>query len=470
MSGTLLHGGKVVEVTTCDVLHVDTGLLPPVPTTRSDYVPFVLEEERMPAAVVVGAQWGDEGKGKIVDHMTEKSDMVVRFQGGNNAGHTLVVGGRKQVLHLIPSGILQPHAQCVVGPGVVIDPWVLVKELRAIREEGFLNSAERLLLCERASMILPYHRSLDHLREAAAGKNKIGTTGRGIGPAYEDAVGRRAIRLGLLKDPVQLRAQLEKIMREKNALIEHYGGTAVSVDEMVASCMEIAPEIIPHLGDSCGVVAQALADGQNILFEGAQGTLLDVLHGTYPFVTSSHTVAGTACTAMGIGPAQIQRVVAVTKAYTTRVGMGPFPTELEDAMGERIRELGGEFGATTGRPRRCGWLDLVALKHAVQINGATDVVLTKVDVLSGLDELQLCVGYRLESGEEVEHLPWNMDLATVEPIYESISGWSEDITGARSLHELPETVHAYVKRVEDWIGVPIKSVSVGPDREQTIPR
>ena len=422
----------------------------------------------MPAAVVVGAQWGDEGKGKIVDHMTEASDLVVRFQGGNNAGHTLVVGGKKQVLHLIPSGVLQPHAKCIIGPGVVIDPWVLVKELRAIQADGLLDDPSRLLICERASVILPYHKKLDHLREAAAGKNKIGTTGRGIGPAYEDAVGRNAVRLGLLKDPVALRAQIEKNLVEKNALIAHYGGECVDLDEVVESCLEIGKELLPFLGDSCGYVAQALREGKRILFEGAQGTLLDVLHGTYPYVTSSHTIAGSVCTAMGVGPSSLDRVVAVSKAYTTRVGMGPFPTELLNEKGDKLRSLGGEFGATTGRPRRCGWLDLIALKHAVQINGATEVILTKVDVLSGLSGLEVCMGYRLQSGEVVDYLPWNLDLADIEPIYEGIEGWEEDITGARALSDLPPAVLAYYKKVESFIGVRISALSVGPDRVQTI--
>ena len=425
----------------------------------------------MSALVVVGAQWGDEGKGKIVDHLAEQSDLVVRFQGGNNAGHTLVVGGKKQVLHLIPSGILQPHARCVVGPGVVMDPWVLVKELRALKAEGMLKDSSRLVLCERATLILPYHKALDHLREAAAGEGKIGTTGRGIGPAYEDAVGRRSVRLGLLNDWGRLRSELEKHLREKNALIAHYGGEPIQVETVLNDLAEVAEEIRPYLGDSCGLVAEAIQQGKRILFEGAQGTLLDVLHGTYPFVTSSHTVAGAVCTSMGIGPGTIQRVVAVSKAYTTRVGMGPFPTELHDAQGDELRQKGGEFGATTGRPRRCGWLDLVALKHAVQINGATEIALTKADVLSGISGLSVCTAYRVKStGQQVQFLPWNLDMEDAEPVLEPIEGWEEDVTGITAYDALPQPVKHLVELVERHTGVPVSSVSVGPGREQTILR
>jgi len=424
----------------------------------------------MPATVVVGVQWGDEGKGKIVDSAAESAQIVVRFQGGNNAGHTLVVGGRKRVLHLIPSGILQSHATCVVGPGVVVDPRVFVEEIAAIEAEGLLPDPRRLLVSARAPLIMPYHCALDHLREAQAGAGKIGTTGRGIGPAYEDMVGRRALPFGLLRDPVAFRARLHTVIVEKNALIEHLGGDALDADAIADEYLSLAPALMRHCADATAVTQDALEAGQEVLFEGAQGTLLDVLHGTVPYVTSSHTIAAAACTGLGVGPGRIDRVVGVTKAYTTRVGEGPFPTELKGETGERLRSAGGEFGATTGRPRRCGWLDLVALRHAVALNGCTELVVTKLDVLSGFEELQICTGYRLPDGSITHRFPASGNLDECEPMYEPVPGWDEDISRVRTVTGLPASVHAFLERMETEVGVPVRTVSVGPEREATLPR
>ena len=424
----------------------------------------------MATTVVVGAQWGDEGKGKIVDLVADSAEVVVRFQGGNNAGHTLVVAGKQRVLHLIPSGVLQPNTVCVMGPGLVIDPGVLVQELNGLKSEGFLDDSQRLKLSERASMIMPYHRALDHLREASAGDGKIGTTGRGIGPAYEDLTGRRSLFIGLLRDPDAFRRALENVLPEKNALIEYYGGEALSADEILETYLSYAPEITPYICNATGYVSEKVHQGAPVLFEGAQGTMLDVLHGTYPYVTSSGTVAGAVCTTMGLGPNTIDRVLAVTKAYATRVGEGPFPTELDGPDGEALREKGGEFGATTGRPRRCGWLDLVALRHAAHLNGATDIALTKLDVLSGMGSLQVCTSYESADGKESDNLLRPTTLGSIKPRYEEVPGWDEDLTGVTSFSALPDTVKAFITKIEAYVGVPVSLVSVGPGREQTIRR
>jgi len=424
----------------------------------------------MATTVVVGAQWGDEGKGKIVDLVADSAEVVVRFQGGNNAGHTLVVGGKQRVLHLIPSGILQLNTVCVMGPGLVIDPGILLKEITGLKAEGFLDDSQRLKLSERASMIMPYHRMLDHLREASAGDGKIGTTGRGIGPAYEDLTGRRSLFVGLLQDPDAFRQALKNVLPEKNALIEYYGGEPLSLDAVLEEYLSYAPEITPYICNATGYVSEKVHAGVPVLFEGAQGTMLDVLHGTYPYVTSSGTVAGAVCTTMGLGPNTIDRVLAVSKAYATRVGEGPFPTELHGTVGESLREKGGEFGATTGRPRRCGWLDLVALRHAAYLNGATDIALTKLDVLSGMGPLKVCTGYESTDTGMSDNLLRPTALDSMNARYEEVAGWEEDLTQVKEFSALPDAVKALIAKIEDYVGIPVSLVSVGPGREQTIRR
>jgi adenylosuccinate synthase len=422
----------------------------------------------MPSVVVVGAQWGDEGKGKVVDVLAERADLVVRFQGGNNAGHTLVVGGTKRVLHLVPSGVLHPRCACAIGPGVVVDPWELQLEIRSLRDAGLLIDPARLVVSERAPLILPYHRALDHLREQRLGVGRIGTTGRGIGPAYEDAVGRHAIRVGDLRRPSELPARVVRALYEKNALIAHLGGDPLDADAVTADLLAVAADLLPHLGDSVATTARALASGQNVLFEGAQGTLLDVLHGTYPFVTSSHTVAGAACTGAGVGPRHVERALGVVKAYCTRVGSGPFPTEAEPEADQALRDRGHEYGATTGRPRRCGWLDLVALRYAVQINGLTDLAITKLDVLSGFGPLRVATAYRLPDGTVTRDFPSHLDLDLAEPVYEELPGWAGDLSGATARADLPQGARSYLDRIEAECGVPIALVGLGAERSEML--
>lgn len=419
----------------------------------------------MPNRVVVGAQWGDEGKGKIVDVLARRAGLVVRFQGGNNAGHTLVVDGEKIVLHLVPSGILNPDTRCLIGNGVVLDPLVLMGELDALASRGRAVSPERLAISVGAHVILPYHRELDRLRELARGKGAIGTTGKGIGPTYEDKVARRGIRFAELIHPDRFRERLEEVLPDKNRMIvDWYGGDPIEVDEVVASMAPVAERLAEYAVDSVALLHDAVDAGTEILFEGAQGTFLDVDHGSYPFVTSSNTVAGAACAGSGLGPTHIHEVVGVAKAYTTRVGSGPFPTELDDALGERLRSIGGEFGATTGRPRRCGWFDAVLVKHAVYVNGVTELALTKLDVLSGLDELKICVGYE---GGALAGAAAGLEGAV--PIYETVPGWQEDISGCREVGDLPATCRAYIARIEQLVGARVGMLSVGPGREATLP-
>lgn len=418
--------------------------------------------------VVVGAQWGDEGKGKLVDLLTERADLVVRFQGGNNAGHTLVVHGVKTVLHLIPSGVLHSGKRCVIGNGVVIDPTVLLGEIDGLKARGFLQDDRQLQISDRAHVILPYHKLVDGLREDRGGKGKIGTTRRGIGPTYEAKVRRTGIRMADFVHPETFRALVEQGVAEANEQIELLGGKKLKVKAVLDEYSPCAERLRPHVTDTTKLLFDASRTRQRILFEGAQGTHLDVDHGTYPFVTSSNCVAGGACTGAGVGPTLIDAVLGISKAYTTRVGEGPFPTELNDDQGEALRKAGGEFGATTGRPRRCGWLDMVVLRHAVRVNGLTSIALTKLDVLSGLDELRICTGYRL--GEEFfDTVPARRGaLADVSPVYELLPGWKEDLTGVRRWDDLPTTARAYVRRVEQLAGVPVSLVSVGPGRKQTI--
>ena len=420
----------------------------------------------MAVVIIVGAQWGDEGKGKVVDLYTEHADMVVRYAGGANAGHTLVVDGQKLVTRLIPSGVLRPGVTCVLGEGMVIDPKGLIEEIEGCKARGLLAADQNLVVAERAHVILPYHFDLDRLRESRAGA--IGTTKRGIGPAYEAKAARRGIRMGDLLRPERLTALVERNLEEVNAQIQRLGGEAHSTDAIVPTALEQGEQLRRYLGDAGRTVYDAVRRGKSILFEGAQGMLLDIDHGTYPYVTSSSTIAGGACTGLGIGPTEIDAVVGIAKAYTTRVGGGPFPTELTGPIGDRLRETGGEYGAVTGRPRRCGWLDIPALRLAVRMNGLSGLALTKLDILSGIRPLQVCVGYKLD-GQVVDELPLDeADITRVEPVYEVADGWTEDTRQIRDLDDLPAGARRYLARIETLLGVPIYLVSVGPGRAETI--
>ncbi|MEZ4297623.1 MAG: adenylosuccinate synthase [Polyangiaceae bacterium] len=420
----------------------------------------------MSGVVIIGAQWGDEGKGKIVDLFTERADVVVRFAGGPNAGHTLVVGGEKIVVRLVPSGILRPAAECVMAQGMVVDPAVLVSELDMLEARG-IKTAGRLWLSDRAHVILPYHLLVDGLREErAAFGDKIGTTKKGIGPAYEDKAGRRGVRTGDLRDLGRVEHLVRGAIAAWEPTIRALGGEPPAVKEVLEKVAGLAERVVPLLADTSLRTDSALRAGKNVLFEGAQGTLLDLDHGTYPFVTSSTAVAAGACVGAGIGPTRVGRVLGVTKGYATRVGEGPFPTELHDAMGERIRNQGGEFGSVTGRPRRTGWLDLPGLRYAARVNGLDALAVTKLDVLSGLDELKLCVAYDTPEGR-TEELPVDA-FASAKPVFETLPGWSGSLSGARSLEELPAATRAYLARIEGAVGVPIDLLSVGPDRDATI--
>lgn len=424
----------------------------------------------MSGIVVVGAQWGDEGKGKVVDVFASKADMVVRYQGGANAGHTLVVDGQKTVLHVIPSGILHPEKTCVIAPGVVLDVEGLLNEITKLKASGFLSNPKQLMISDSCTIILPYHKALDAAREKALSHAKIGTTGKGIGPAYEDRAARRALVFGDLFDKEVLRKKLEMGLAEKNALLEKvYGEKTFSVEEIAQSLEKIAVELAPYRSkDVSSIVHKQLKGNRRVLFEGAQGTLLDILHGTYPYVTSSATIAGSACTGTGIGPTAITQVLGIFKAYTTRVGSGPFPTELHDEVGVRIQKEGHEFGSTTGRPRRCGWLDLVALKYAIRINGITNLALMKLDVLSGFDKIGLCTGYKL-NGELLTEFPTSSyELEKIEPVFEYMPGWKEDISRINALKDLPRAATNYIDFIGNQIGAPIDVISVGPGREQTL--
>jgi len=419
--------------------------------------------------VVQGAQWGDEGKGKIVDLLTEEVSLIVRFQGGNNAGHTLVVGGKKTVLHLIPSGILHPGKKCLIGNGVVLDPEVFLREIDTLAASGIDVSPGRLVVSKKAHVIMPYHRMLDGARESAMAGAKIGTTGRGIGPCYEDKAARIGIRAGDLADPGLLRRKIENALTEKNTLFVHLYGLAPLDGQKVFQDMEAyAARVVPYLGDVAADIQAANDKGQAVLFEGAQGTHLDIDHGTYPFVTSSNTVSGNAAAGSGCAPSKLDRIVAVIKAYTTRVGSGPFPTELDCATGEKLQQNGAEFGATTGRKRRCGWLDLVALREAARLNGPTDIALTKLDVFTGLPEIKLCTGY-LYQGQTLDFPPQEENgMAGVTPVYESMPGWSEDISQVTTWQALPQAAKNYIRKIESDLKVKVALISVGADRKQTI--
>ncbi len=420
----------------------------------------------MPNVVVVGAQWGDEGKGKVVDRYAARADWVIRYQGGNNAGHTLVVDGEKTVLHLIPSGILSPSTRCAIGPGVVVDPVVLLEEVEALEARG-LTIQGRLVVSPNAHVILPYHRRLDAARER---RDAIGTTGRGIGPAYEDKVARRGIRVADLGEPDRLDAKIRARVPELNAVLDHLGSDPIpgrEIDAMIADYARLGERLAAFVGEVGQRLEDAHAEGHRLLFEGAQGVLLDVDHGTYPYVTSSNTVAGNAATGSGLGPRRVGHVVGISKAYTTRVGSGPFPTELKDRSGDELRKAGSEFGATTGRPRRCGWLDLVALRYAVRVAGIEKLVLTKLDVLAGLDPIRICIGYELD-GERVDDFPRTCEaLERVRPVYEDLPGFAA-LGEADRYDSLPAAARAYVERVSKELDVDVCLVSVGPGRGEDI--
>jgi len=424
----------------------------------------------MANVVVVGTQWGDEGKGKVVDLLTRYADFIVRFQGGNNAGHTLVVEGKQFIFHLIPSGILYEDKKCMIGNGVVIDPGVLLDEMQELRESGMPVTPERLTISENAHMIMPYHKSLDHSQEAALkGDKKIGTTGRGIGPCYGDKITRKGIKIGDLLDEDLFKDKLKENIEEKNFLLTtRLNGAPVSFDEIFREFEVYAEKLAPYLGNVSTELDRARKNGKHILFEGAQGTQLDIDHGTYPFVTSSNTVSGNACIGSGFGPAHIDSVIGILKAYTTRVGSGPFPTELFDATGDQLQEKGGEFGATTGRRRRCGWLDAVVANDAVRLNGITGLAVTKLDVLSGQPQLKIATSYEAD-GRKFSAMPSNIRLTEkARPVYEEVAGWQEEIGHVRNMEDLPVQARDYIKRIEDITETPAAIVSVGPARDETL--
>lgn len=423
----------------------------------------------MPAVVLIGAQWGDEGKGKITDFLAEQAELVVRYQGGSNAGHTVVVGDQEFRLRLIPSGILYPKTICVIGNGVVVDPCLLLQEMDELTGRGI--SMKNLLISGRSQVLMPYHKRIDELEEDRKGEFKIGTTKRGIGPAYMDKTGRIGLRMVDLLNKDAFAPLLKRILDDKNCMFRQiYGVEEFDFEQMLAEYLAYAERLRSYVTDTSLVIAQMISAGKKVLFEGAQGTLLDVDHGTYPYVTSSHPIAGGACVGAGVGPTRINRVVGVVKAYTTRVGEGPFPTELLDEMGALIRNLGHEYGTNTGRPRRCGWLDTVILRYAARVNGLDQLAITKLDVLDNLPKIKICTGYRC-GGETVTELPMSLDsLAGCAPIYEEMDGWQQDITGVTSFADLPVNAQKYLNRIEELTGTPISLVAVGPKRDQTIIR
>ncbi len=425
----------------------------------------------MATLVACGAQWGDEGKGKIVDWLAERSDLVARFHGGNNAGHTLVVDGEQTILHVVPSGILQPATINLIGPGVVVDPEALLTELDALTERGILRDPSRVRVSGRAHVILDWHKKLDLAREERAKGHAIGTTGRGIGPTYEDKVARRGVRVADLLDPEGLRELLDRFVEQKNFELEKYcGWDPVDVDAMYEQCVAWGRRLEPFVDHTGHILHRALGEGKRVLFEGAQGTFLDVDHGTYPYVTSSNCVAGAVAPGSGIGPTKIDGVLGITKAYTTRVGGGPFPTELDDANGERLQKQGAEFGATTGRRRRCGWLDAVMLREAAIVNGFTSLAVNKLDVLSGFDEILVATQYKID-GKLTRDFPMTLrELERAEPVYETFPGFAEDVTGVRAFEDLPDSARRYVETIESLTEIPVDLISVGPGRDETIVR
>lgn len=421
----------------------------------------------MPGYVVVGAQWGDEGKGKVVDYLASEMDLVVRFQGGNNAGHTVVTNGSKVVLHLLPSGVLNEDAKCIIGAGVVVDPFVLFEEIEKLEEKGI--KTDHILVSDCAHLIMPYHVKMDGLLEAKRGNNKIGTTKRGIGPCYSDKFLRLGLRVGDLIDFDYFKEKLKEVLAIKNDELEKmYHETKFDYDEMVASFAQVREKMLPRIINSVVEINKGFDAGKNIMFEGAQANMLDINYGTYPYVTSSSPTSGGVFTGAGVSYDKLDTVIGVVKAYSTRVGEGPFVSELFDQDGKWLREKGYEFGATTGRPRRCGWLDMLVIKQAVQLNGLTDIVITKLDVLSGLDTIKVCVGYELD-GEVIDYIPNAIpQLAKAKPVYKEFAGWKEDITQAKTFDELPHNAKAYLQFIEEYAGTRISMVSVGPDRMQNI--
>ena len=422
----------------------------------------------MANVVVVGAQWGDEGKGKIVDWLSERADVVVRFQGGHNAGHTLVIGENTYKLSLLPSGVVRPGKLGIIGNGVVVDPWALCTEIAKLGTQGVVITRDNLRIAENATLILPLHRELDVIREDAAGDGKIGTTGRGIGPAYEDKVGRRAIRVQDLKNLSTLGPKVDRILVHHNALRAGLGKDLIAKDKLMAELVEVAPKILPFMDVTWELLANAHKDRKRILFEGAQGALLDIDHGTYPFVTSSNTVAAQAATGSGMGPRAVGYVLGIAKAYTTRVGSGPFPTELTDATGELLGQRGHEFGTVTGRKRRCGWFDAVLVRQVAKVSGIDGIALTKLDVLDGFKEIKVCIGYMLD-GERINRLPAGSNAQSrIEPIWETFEGWSQSTRGARSWNDLPAQAVKYVRQIEELIECPVTLLSTSPERDDTI--
>jgi adenylosuccinate synthase len=424
----------------------------------------------MPGYVIVGMQWGDEGKGKVVDYLTRHADVVVRHQGGNNAGHTIVVNGTQTILHLVPSGILHPEAVCIIGNGTVLDPAVLIEELDRLAQAG-VRVDGRFFISDCAHVILPHHKIMDGAQEKFRGKDKLGTTGRGIGPAYADKSDRIGIRVGVLVRPEWFKPALEQVLAYKNAILQGvFGEPPLDLEAVYDEYSRYAERLRPYVADSVALVHRALAKRQRVVFEGAQATMLDIDHGTYPFVTSSTTLSSGACTGAGVGPKQIDGVIGVVKAYTTRVGEGPFPTELCTEIGEQLRACGREYGATTGRPRRCGWLDCVQLRRAVMVNGVTGLALTKSDVLGAFDTIKICTAYRV-NGKQTGDFPTQLaDLASAEPIYEEHPGWKEDIGRCDNWNRLPANARGYFERIGELLDVPLSIVSVGCDREQTLVR
>ena len=423
----------------------------------------------MANVIIVGTQWGDEGKGKLVDLLTEFAHVIVRFQGGSNAGHTVVVGDRKFVFHQLPSGILRDNKLCIIGSGVVLDPVTLIEEIEEVKKKGFFLSDDALLISEEAQIVFPYHKRIDAARERKKGSHKIGTTGRGIGPAYEDKMSRMGIRLVDLTEAEVLRCKLESNLEEKNFyLTNHLLDEGFSFQELYDQYRAMGDKIGRYMANTSVAINQEIEKGKDVLFEGAQGTLLDVDHGTYPYVTSSNTVAGSACVGSGVGPKKIDRVIGVTKAYTTRVGSGPLPTELRDSIGDHLRARGGEFGATTGRPRRCGWFDAVVVKHSSRLNGLTDVALTKIDVLGGLEKIRICTAYKYR-GKTFSDFPASLPVQEgCEPVYEEVGGWDEDISMVKDISDLPSNAQRYIRLIEQLIGVDICMISLGDERSQTM--
>ncbi len=422
----------------------------------------------MATVVIVGSQWGDEGKGKLVDCLTEKADIVARYQGGNNAGHTVVIKNDKYVLHLIPSGILHKGKKCLIGNGVVIDPAALIAEMTGLEKKG-IKVNKNLLISKNAHVIMPYHTAIEREHENHKNKKKIGTTGRGIGPSYTDKIARNGVRMIDLLYPEILKEKIAANLATINFLLKNmYNARTLNANTIYKQYMIYAERLVPHITDTDIFINKEIDAGKKVLFEGAQGTLLDIDHGTYPFVTSSNTIAGGACTGLGVGPTKIQKTLGVVKAYTTRVGEGPFPTELKDATGELLREKGGEFGATTGRPRRCGWLDIPILKHAVRINGLTGLALTKLDILDGFDKLKICTGYKYK-GKKFTDFPKEIHiLENCEPVYEEVDGWKESTLGLREFGKLPTNAKKYIKKIEDMLKTEIQIISTGQKRDEII--